>query len=409
MRRIAWVSLVLFVFAIPWEYSLVLPAPFGNIARIAGLATLGAAIPAVLLRGRLRTPALLHWMVLALYLWWCCTGFWTIDPVSTETKIRGYFQEMMIVWLIWEFVESAADLHTLLRAWLAGSWVLALLSLANWATVDAVAVGQVRFAPSGQDPNDVARFLDLGLPLAALLFRCERRWPTRWLAFGFLPVGLTAVLLTASRIGFVAAMVALVGSAVLLASGQAKALAAGVVALPAAVAGLWFFIPRGTLDRLATIPAELQGGDLNQRVNIWSTGWDAVLRAPLRGSGAGTFVAAAHTAPVDTAHNTLLSIAVSGGLCAVFLALTIVAAAAWLLVSVRGYLRVALATTMAVWAVTSLTATVEESRTTWLLLGTVAVAARIATERDGDLETCFEPPGGVTSTSGEGDLVMVPQ
>ena len=45
----------------------------------------------------------------------------------------------------------------------------------------------------------------------------ERRWPWRLLAAGYLPVGLVAVLLTASRGGFLAAVVALAGSGVLLA------------------------------------------------------------------------------------------------------------------------------------------------------------------------------------------------
>lgn len=409
MRRIVWASLVLFVFTIPWEYSLVLPAPFGNIARIAGLLTLAAAIPAVLLKGQFRTPAFFHWAVLALFLWWCCTGFWSIDPVTTETRMRGYFQEMMIVWLLWEFVDSAADLRILLRAWLAGSWVLALLTLANFASLAAVAAAQVRFAAAGQDPNDVARFLDLGLPLAALLFRCERRWFARWLAFAFLPVGLTAVLLTASRNGFLAAMVALAGSAVVLGSGRAKTLVAAILALPAAAAGLWFLIPRPTLERLATIPTELQSGDLNQRLNIWSAGWSAFLRAPLRGSGAGTFVTAAHTAPIDTAHNTLLSIAVGGGLCAAFLVLAIAAVAESSIAATRGLLRITLATTLAVWAVTSLTATVEESRTTWLLLGVIAVAARFAVERGSDLEACFEPPCPFPYAPAEPGLIILTQ
>ena len=409
MPRIAWASLVLFVFAIPWEYSLVLPAPYGNVARIAGLLTLVAAIPAVLQRGRFRTPAFFHWMVLALYLWWCCTGFWTIDLVTTETKMRGYFQEMMIVWLLWEFVESADDLRMLLRAWLAGSWVLALLTLANFASAEAIATSQIRFAAAGQDPNDVARFLNLGLPLAALLFRCEKRWPLRWVALGFLPVGITAVLLTASRNGFVAAMVALAGSGIILGSGRVKTLVLEILALPAAAAGLWLLIPRGTLERLATLPAEIGGGDLNQRLNIWSAGWSAFLRAPLRGCGAGTFVAAAHTAPIDTAHNTLLSIAVGGGMCAAFLALAIVTAAAWSVASLRGSLRLTLITVMAVWAITSLTATVEESRTTWLLLGAIAVAARLAAERRQDLEACFAPASALPPPAAEAALAIVRQ
>jgi O-antigen ligase len=409
MRRIAWALLVLFVFAIPWEYSLVLPAPYGNVARIAGLLTLVAAIPAVLQRGRFRTPAFFHWTVLALYLWWCCTGFWTIDPATTETKLRGYFQETMIVWLLWEFVESADDLRMLLRAWLAGSWVLAILTLANFASAEAVAASQVRFAATGQDPNDVARFLNLGLPLAALLFRYEKRWPLRWLAVGFLPVGMTAVLLTASRSGFVAAIVALTGSAIVLGSGRVRTLALEILALPAAAAGLWLLIPRGTLDRLATIPVELQGGDLNQRINIWSAGWNAFLCAPLRGSGAGTFVAAAHTAPIDTAHNTLLSIAVGGGLCAAFLALAIVAVAAWSIASLRGSLRITLIAAMAVWVITSLTATVEESRTTWLLLGVIAVAARLEAESRHHLEVCFASTGAVPPSPSDVALAIVPQ
>src|SRR5271166_2346858 len=131
MRRIAWGLLLLFAFAIPWEYSLDLGEPLGNIARIAGLLLLLAAIPAVLQVGRLRTPGAMLWLVLAFYLWFCCSYFWTIEPMATVEKIRGYFQEMMIVWLVWEFAETPRDLRALLRAYVAGSWVLAALTLAN--------------------------------------------------------------------------------------------------------------------------------------------------------------------------------------------------------------------------------------------------------------------------------------
>jgi len=105
MRRITWVLLLLFAFAIPWEYSLDLGQPLGNVARIAGLLVLSAAIPAVLQAGRIRTPGAFWWLTLALYLWFCCTCLWTIDRAVTLAALRGYFQEMMIVWLVWEFVD----------------------------------------------------------------------------------------------------------------------------------------------------------------------------------------------------------------------------------------------------------------------------------------------------------------
>jgi len=401
MRRVAWILLLLFAFAIPWEYSLDLGPPLGNVARIIGLLLLLVAIPAVLQAGWLRRPGAMQWLALGLYVWLCCTCFWTIDADATLMKMRAYFQEMMIVWLVWEFAESPDDLCNLLRVYVTGSWVLALLTVTSFNSPDAIADGQMRFAAVGQDPNDVARFLDLGLPLAALLLTSERRWPARLMALGYLPLGLFAVLLTASRGGFLAALVALCGCAVLLVRERGKAVAAALIALPVFAALLWFTIPAEIFERLATIPAQLEGGDLNERLNIWSAGWHAFVQAPLAGSGAGTFVLAAGLAPIDTAHNTALSLAVSGGLCALFLAAAIVALAIRAVLVTRGKLRIALATALLVWIVTSLVATVEESRTTWLLLAMIALAGRLA-EEDPELLSASFPgdphTGGIAAS-----------
>ena len=112
MRTAAWALLLVFVFAIPWEYSLDLVHPLGNVARIAGLIVLLAAVPAALQAGRKRTPGAFWWLTLTLYLWLCCTCFWTIDAAATLARMRAYFQEMMIVWLVWEFADTPADLRT---------------------------------------------------------------------------------------------------------------------------------------------------------------------------------------------------------------------------------------------------------------------------------------------------------
>jgi O-antigen ligase len=184
-------------------------------------------------------------------------------------------------------------------------------------------------------------------------------------------------------------VVALVGSGLLLAYGHPKRVLAGALALPALAAALWFIVPRESFERLATIPEQLQGGDLNQRLNIWAAGWHAFVRAPFFGTGAGSFVSAAGLGPIDTAHNTVLSIVVSGGLVALFLAAAIVAAAIWSITQTRGPLKWAMVVTLLVWFTTSLVATVEESRTTWLLLAMVALAGRLGMEQPEDLAGCF--------------------
>jgi O-Antigen ligase len=390
MRQLVRILLLLFAFAVPWEYSLDLGEPVGNIARVLGLLVLAAAVPAVLLTGRMRRPGALQWLVLGLFLWFCCTCFWTLEKAATLARLRGYFQVMMVVWLVWEFAETVEDLRDLLRAYIAGSWVLAILTVASLASPEAA--GQIRFMAEGQDPNDVARFLDLGFPMAALLLDSESTAIGKLFSFGYLPVGLAGVLLTASRSGFLAALIALVGCGLLLARSHVRGWLPGVFALPAIAAGFWFLVPHATLERITTIPEQLQGGDLNYRVNIWQAGWQAFVQAPFFGSGAGTFVNAARLAPEDTAHNTLLSLGVEGGIVAVILAAAIVVVCTRSLAAVRGPVRMALAAALLAWLVISLVATVEVSRSTWLLLALISVAERMQAESPGALEHYFPQP-----------------
>ncbi len=378
MRRVAWVLLLAFSFAIPWEYSLDLGAPFGNIARIAGLLLLLAFIPAVLQAGRMRTPGLLHWLALALYLWLCCSYFWSIEPAATLERMRAYAQVMMVAPLAWELVESRDDLRYLIRANLAGCVVLAVLTVADYAS--AAAAGQVRFAAEGQDPNDLARFLDLGFPLAALLLLIERRWWMKTLALGYFPLGLLSVLLSASRGGVLAAAVAITGCAVWLLRSRPRSVLAGVPTTLVLARLFWWLIPGATLARIGSIGEQLSGGDLNQRINIWIAGWRAFAHAPLFGSGAGTFVAAARLAQGDTAHNTVLSIAVEGGLVALTLALAILVTAGRCVLRTGGAVGGALGTALLVWMVTSMVATVETNRSTWFLIALIAAAARLSAQ-----------------------------
>ena len=396
MRRVAWLLLLFFVFAIPWEYSLDLGAPLGNIARIGGVMLLLVAIPAILQAGEMRKPGPLQWLTLALFLWFCCTCFWSAVPAITLVKLRGYIQEMMVVWFVWEYAESPDDLRMLMRVWLAGSWVLAILTIANFVSFDPGSSDQIRFAAVGQDPNDVARFLDLGFPIAALLLDGRENKLGRLLAAGYLPLGFACVLLTASRGGFLAAIVALIGCAILLWRRHPRGAVGALLALPAIIGAMWLLTPRQTLERLGTIAEQLQTGDLNQRVNIWIAGWHAFVAAPLFGHGAGSFVTVAALAPTDTAHNTVLAILVEGGLCALAMATAIVAISLQSILTTRGGIRIALAALMAVWLMSSIVGTVGESRTTWLLLGIIAVGSRLAEEDPGGMERVFSDAGPAT-------------
>lgn len=381
MRHLVRILLLLFVFTIPWEYSLDLGVPLGNIARIVGLIVLAVAVLAALQAGSIRRLCILHWLILAFYLWLCCSIFWTVDSATTLEKLRGYFQEMIIVWLCWEFVADLDSLRAVFCAWLGGSWVLAVLTIANFASALALARSQVRFVAVGQDPNDVARFLDLGFPISAILLQSGKNRLLRIASIGYFISGLTALLLTGSRGGLVAAVVAFGGSAVVLMCDSPRTTWRFAAALPLFASVLWFIVPPATYERLATLLGQIQGGDLNQRTSIWSIGWQAFVQAPLFGHGAGTFVLSAGLAPIDTAHNTPLSILVETGVVGLALASAVVVAAVVAASRMNGPLRIAFLTLMATWFVSSLVGTVAESRTTWLIFGVISVGARLSLER----------------------------
>ncbi len=377
MRAAARALLLLFVFAVPWEYSLDFGAPWGNVARLTGVLLLLVAVPAVFRSGRMRRPGPMHRLTLAVFLWICASSLWSIDAATTLERLPGYFQELMVVALADEFADTADDLCALLRAWLLGSWVLIALTVAAFAA-DAAAGTQIRFVAAGQDPNDVARFLALGLPVGALVLDADpRRW-ARGLGLLYLPAGTVAILLTASRGGLVACLVGLAGCAMLLARKHRRLVVGGVLALPLFALAGWLLVPGGSLARLATIVEQVQGGDLNQRVNIWDAGWRAFLDAPILGHGAGTFVSAARLAPMDTAHNAVLSVLVEGGLIGLGVGAALVFCAAWMALGTRGSVRIALLALLAVLCVASMVGTTGESRMTWLLFAVIALEHRLA-------------------------------
>jgi O-antigen ligase len=398
VRRLTVALLMLYAFAVPWEYSLDIGEPLGNAARILGILLVVTAVPSALMREGLRRPGAVQWLVLVFYLYFMCSYFWTVEQDATVEKMRAYFQVMMIVWLVWEIAETPQQLRGIMHAFVAGCWVLAILTFFNFASATSVATsqlaGQVRFVAEGQDPNDVARFLDLGFPLAALLFATERRWLARSLAIGYLPAGLLAVLLTASRGGFSGALVAMLGAAILLVIWRPRASSIVFVGLAATVVALFLFVPAGSLDRLATIPEEVGSGDLNDRLNIWEAGWHAFTRSPWWGHGAGTFTTAASLAAGDTAHNTVMAVLVTGGLAGTAIFLGILAGVSRAVFQTAGLLRVASGTGMAVWLITSMVGSVEENRTTWLLFGIIALAGRLAEEQHESMMEMFSGEDG---------------
>jgi O-antigen ligase len=312
--------LAVFAAGIPLEVTLV--ERFGSTSQVLGVPVVLAAAWQAVASRRVRTlPSALIWFV-ALTAWAATGVVGARDQKLFSEAINTRIQLLALLLLGWQVLLSVRDVRAVLVGFLAGcTWSAADVWRAYLfgREVDAGGVvsgsaGVGRFAAEGFDPNDTAAMLAVAIPVAAYLaFRQERRWHR--LALAYIPLAGTAIALTASRGGTLAAAAGIAGAVALAGHGSRgrAVLAVLVVAVGAAAVGR--FVPLESLARIATIGHELQGSTIGNRGEIWRAGLHVLESHPLAGVGAGGFRTAVvpKLFMVATAHNTLLATAVDLG------------------------------------------------------------------------------------------------
>lgn len=316
MRRFAFLLLALFIFSIPFEDQFRLGS-IGSISRLAGVATLAAALPGLFVGGRFRLrPPSPFLLATALWLAWLLLSyFWSINGTATLRSIVTYGQLFAMAWLVWELARTEGQRRVLMQAYVLGGYASFALALSAFVSSGGFReVGSV-------DANYFATFLALGIPFAWRLSVEAPSWILRLINVAYLPMAFAASILAASRGGLLAAVVALV---VLVASVpiHRPLLRLGQLALLALLGaglytGLLFGFPelQANTERLAEIPQEIQGGTLTNRRLIWTAGYRVFEDRPFVGVGAGNFanaIADVYGVPA-AAHNTFLSVMVDGG------------------------------------------------------------------------------------------------
>ena len=310
MLRFAQIAVLVFVFTVPWEDALLLPG-IGTGSRLAGIVAVPLALIGIVASGVRRTQPMVIWMLL-----FCCWAafsiFWAADPDDTVLRLVTYAQLLVMVWVLLQVLNRPDAVRHALLAYVLGSYVSAI------ATIQAYAAGTTvtyqRYAGLGFDPNDLGLTLALGVAMAWYLLVTGRGW-LRLVPLGFLPLGLLAILLTASRSAALAAGVACILPFLLVDRPRTLAL----YVLPAAAVALGVvaqYVPETSLERIGTVWDELASGDLNYRTSIWGTGLELLAENPILGVGSGNFddAAAAATGQSRPAHNVFIAVLVEQGL-----------------------------------------------------------------------------------------------
>lgn len=318
LSRIALWILAAFVFSIPSENGVTIPG-VGSLARLIGVAAFVAGLASAIGRDRVRfrTPSLFLLIAAVFFVWSALTFFWSVAPGVTLGRTVTFAQLGVLVWLVHQLVRTDQDLAFLQQAFVLGCYVLIGVGISAFLGTQGAAFRNV----GGFNANGFAIVSALAIPMAwGLAVRRMHGW-LRVLNFVYPWFAVAAVVLAASRGGFLTALVALMVIPVTMAR---LGLIQRVVlfgSIAAMVTVAFTFVPQAfpnlqrNIERLAETDEELFGGTLTGRTEIWSAGFEVFRGTPIVGVGAGGFNAAVR--PVlgenKSPHNAFLSVAVGTG------------------------------------------------------------------------------------------------
>lgn len=377
LGKMAYVSLCLLVFAIPWEDAITIPG-FGTSTRLIGVITVVLGVMAIVEKGALKRPAPGHFMLGLFVISAAATYLWSLYPEGTLTQILTYLQLLALAWLIWELCPNDRAQQGLLRAYVLGTFVSGFDTMFRFLSHQESAYQ--RYAGSGLDANDLGLMMALSIPVSYYLL-IQEKGRLIWIYRLQLVVAGTTILLTASRGATLACLVALAIVPLTQAQLTMRKKAALLLTLVLLISGVMIFVPDTSWERLSTLPDEFDHGTFTGRTVIWKAGWEIFRQHPVGGIGINAFRVIVSrelsepirlddpTSPAPPAHNTFLSVLVEQGILgfAAFAALLLVLG--FSVASLPPFPQKLWIVVLLVWAVGVSSLTWEMRKPTWFFFG----------------------------------------
>ena len=385
MRRLSFYLFLIFVFTVPWQNAIAIGGS-KTLSSFIGIAALLAAIVTLLLEGRVAKPPAFILAFGALVFWQMTTYFWSLEPELTLARAITMVQLLAMVWLATELCASERERLQLIEAFVLGCVVVCLVLVQAYFSGQPMA--GYRYAPAGFNPNESADIIAAAIPLALLVVISHKRGVLRWINIAYVPLGVFAVILTASRSGFLATCLAL--TSVFFALRHARPLYRLVwsAVILGVFAALFFGLPVN--DRLetnlqrVTLSTDTESlGTFTGRTIIWSAGLEMFTEHPVAGMGFNTFTTAVETqlGSEHAAHNIWIQTAAETGIIGLVLLTIVLATAAVPGLMWRDFRRGFHLVLFLVLMTTSLAANLVTSKALWIGLAILSATAAIPVSR----------------------------
>lgn len=307
MHTFAFITLMAFVFSIPWENSFFIDG-FGTISRAMGFIAFFFSVAAIVINRLFRPPNIYQYAVLLFVLWAMLSSIWSLYDEGSFSRVFTYLQLFLLVCIVWMLVDTQNKMLWLYISYVAGSFVSVLSTYYSY--ISGIEVTYLRYSAKGFDPNEIAVILAISVPLAWYLSFNTKFIFISWIYRIYIPLVYLAIALTGSRTGLAAAGISFFYLIVTLGRTGVFTKIIFAVAIIASINFVALYIPESTLNRLASLADEASSGTLHGRTIIWNMGFEMWMKHPVFGIGSGAFEAVVG----GSAHNTPLLILVELGI-----------------------------------------------------------------------------------------------
>lgn len=290
MRTIAyWLSLLM-IFMVPWEHIVYFPG-LGTASRLMGMLVLGVWIMSVLKSGRFRKFTPFHLLALVFFIWNAVSIFWSLDINPTMTRTYTYLRMAGLMIVLWDLFDNKNAVRAGLQAFLLGSFVPVLNLINNFITGSRS--GYIRYSISGNNFNTSAIIMAFVIPIAFYLAATAgsdtKAKILRFVNYAYVPAALFGIALTATRFALIMAVPAIIYGLWTFSNLKPATRIIIFIVLFASLYQLTTIIPDTLIGRLATIGQEINGGDLNGRLEYWTGAFQLWIDRPFLGIGSAAF------------------------------------------------------------------------------------------------------------------------
>ncbi|MBL0225452.1 MAG: O-antigen ligase family protein [Geobacteraceae bacterium] len=289
---------------------------------------------------------------------------------KTWSRSRQFIQLALMLWLIYQQMDTHDRINRLLFAYVLGAYV----SLASlfWGYIRGTSEYSEygRFSAEGFNPNDIALVLSIAIPMSWYLsFQFKNTFSVLICKF-FLPIAVFAIVLTGSRGSFLAMLISLLIVPLYTNTQQSKKLFSIVSVILVMGFLIVNFTPTMSFDRIMSIKNEVEGGNLTHRSDIWKSGLIIFKNNLMLGVGSGAFPVAIrpYYGKEIVAHNTFLSVLFELGIVGFVLFILIIRRTISNSFRLELYEKIFCLITISVWFVGVQGLSWEYNKTTWIIL-----------------------------------------